>query len=450
MGRIAVSISHEAEYAVAVAFGVRTAGGRYVFPLDIDDRLDDRERKLLARFERMREIHEATQALAAEVDAAEDPAVADKRSVGFGRPRGATRRRRRTRAGARRRAAGARRRLDVAGSCPSATSAGHKGTLRPAAGASPARWTTPARRCSCAGPRAAPAPGLVTLAVPESLQPLFAAKVVEATTMALPEDDVEEVDPEPALAADAGPRARRARHRPGPAAVAGDRGAAAAAARPSPRRPAAPPAVLDAEALRTLAAVDDWWTRVDAPVRADAARRRVRAGCGRAAATRRTRTATSAPTTRPARGAATAAAAEWHQVVVLKGAKTVIAAPGRLGGGRAVREPGHGDRRHGRRPGRGRSARCSRRASRRSTPRASGVYLHGLAGEAVRERIGDAGLLAVDLPDALADRAQAPGADRGARAPGARLGFGVRDRAGDAPAPARRPRRAGREPATGR
>src|SRR5215207_10289479 len=42
--------------------------------------------------------------------------------------------------------------------------------------------------------------GLVTLAVPESLQPLFAAKVVEATTMALPEDDVEEVDPEPAIA----------------------------------------------------------------------------------------------------------------------------------------------------------------------------------------------------------------------------------------------------------
>ena len=40
----------------------------------------------------------------------------------------------------------------------------------------------------------------MTLAVPESLQPLFAAKVVEATTMALPEDDVEEIDPEPSLA----------------------------------------------------------------------------------------------------------------------------------------------------------------------------------------------------------------------------------------------------------
>ena len=77
MGRIAVSISHEAEYAVAVAFGVRTAGGRYVFPLDIDDRLDDRERKLIARFERMREIHEATQALAVEVAAADGDAADD-------------------------------------------------------------------------------------------------------------------------------------------------------------------------------------------------------------------------------------------------------------------------------------------------------------------------------------------------------------------------------------
>ena len=35
--------------------------------------------------------------------------------------------------------------------------------------------------------------GLVTLAVPESLQPLFASRVVEATTMSLPEDDVEDL-----------------------------------------------------------------------------------------------------------------------------------------------------------------------------------------------------------------------------------------------------------------
>jgi len=56
MARIALSITHEADYAVAIAFGVRTAGGRYVFPLDIEERLDERERRVLARIERMRAV----------------------------------------------------------------------------------------------------------------------------------------------------------------------------------------------------------------------------------------------------------------------------------------------------------------------------------------------------------------------------------------------------------
>ena len=60
MGRIALSITHESDYAVAIAFGVRTTGGRYVFPLDIEARLDDRERRILARMERLREQHEMT------------------------------------------------------------------------------------------------------------------------------------------------------------------------------------------------------------------------------------------------------------------------------------------------------------------------------------------------------------------------------------------------------
>ena len=63
MERVAVSISHESDYAVAIAFGIRTAGGRYVFPLDIEERLDDREKRLLARMERLRELHEANAAL---------------------------------------------------------------------------------------------------------------------------------------------------------------------------------------------------------------------------------------------------------------------------------------------------------------------------------------------------------------------------------------------------
>jgi len=64
MVRIAVSISHEADYAVAIAFGVRTAGGRYVFPEDIAARLDDRERRLLARMDRLRALNEAAGRLA--------------------------------------------------------------------------------------------------------------------------------------------------------------------------------------------------------------------------------------------------------------------------------------------------------------------------------------------------------------------------------------------------
>jgi phosphopantetheine--protein transferase-like protein len=60
MGRIAVSISHEGEYAVAIAFGVRTAGGTFVFPPDIEQRLDERERQILARMERLRKLDQET------------------------------------------------------------------------------------------------------------------------------------------------------------------------------------------------------------------------------------------------------------------------------------------------------------------------------------------------------------------------------------------------------
>jgi hypothetical protein len=54
MGRVAVSISHEAEYAVAIAYGVRIAGGRFLLPPDLDERLDEREAALMRRLERLR------------------------------------------------------------------------------------------------------------------------------------------------------------------------------------------------------------------------------------------------------------------------------------------------------------------------------------------------------------------------------------------------------------
>ena len=71
MERIAVSISHEREYAVAIAFGVRTAGGAFVFPLDIEARLDDRERRILARMERLRDLARGGRAAERQLGAAD-------------------------------------------------------------------------------------------------------------------------------------------------------------------------------------------------------------------------------------------------------------------------------------------------------------------------------------------------------------------------------------------
>jgi holo-[acyl-carrier protein] synthase len=56
MGRIAISISHESDYAVAIASGVRTAGGRFLYPPDIEERLSEREASLMRRFERLRAL----------------------------------------------------------------------------------------------------------------------------------------------------------------------------------------------------------------------------------------------------------------------------------------------------------------------------------------------------------------------------------------------------------
>lgn len=65
MGRIALSITHESEYAVAIAYGVRTAGGRFLYPPDIEERLSEREATMLKRFERLRALAKETAALEA-------------------------------------------------------------------------------------------------------------------------------------------------------------------------------------------------------------------------------------------------------------------------------------------------------------------------------------------------------------------------------------------------
>jgi NAD(P)H-hydrate epimerase len=272
--------------------------------------------------------------------------------------------------------------------------------------------------------------GLVTLAVPESLQPLFAAKVVEATTMALPEDDVEEIDPEPALARildhehDAlvvGPGLR-----PGLATaelvreLIGGSGDGEIA-----------PLVLDAEALRSIATLEAWWEgerrpAVLTPHAGEFAR--LRAGAGRDPSDDGDLVADDAARVAAARDAA----ATWGQVVVLKGARTVIAAPDGSVAIAPFENPalatgGTGDVLAGA---------VGALLAQGLDPFAAarlGVYLHGAAGDAARERLGDAGVLASDLPDglAIARKRLAGLAERRRR--GARLGFGARDEVTESP-----------------
>ena len=175
-----------------------------------------------------------------------------------------------------------------------------------------------------------------------------------------------------------------------------------------------------------------------AAVRPDAPRRRVRPAARRQRPRARRRTATSPTTTRRGSKAAAAAAAEWRQVVVLKGAKTVIAAPDGVGGDRAVREPGDGVRRHGRRA-RGHDRRAARAGpARRSTPRGWASTSTASRGRA-RPRADRRRGAARERPARRHARWAASGSPRspsGQRA-GAGSGFGARDdepAAGDAAA----------------
>jgi NAD(P)H-hydrate epimerase len=239
--------------------------------------------------------------------------------------------------------------------------------------------------------------------------------------MALPEDDVEELDPEPAIARifdhehDAlvvGPGLR-----PGLATAELVRQLIDAGGEERP------PLVLDAEALRSLASMDAWWegdrrTAVLTPHAGEF--KRLRAGSGVETDADGDLNDDDAARVAAAKDAATT----WHQVVVLKGARTVIAAPD----GEVVVAPfenpalatgGTGDVLAGT---------IGSLLAQGLTPFAAarlGVYLHGIAGEGARERFGDAGLLASDLPDglAIARRRLAALAER--RTSGKRLGFRV-------------------------
>jgi NAD(P)H-hydrate epimerase len=256
--------------------------------------------------------------------------------------------------------------------------------------------------------------GLVVLCVPASLQPVVAGRVPELITLGLPEGAPFEVDPEAAAAVLA------ARHhtgllvgpglRPGvPSARLVDRliGGPASSGAGAP-----PAAVLDAEALNGLAQRRRWWTRLErdcvlTPHPGEFAR---------------LDGAPVGPTDEERSDRARAAAARWRQVIVLKGARTVVAAPdGRVAvasfANAALGTGGTGDILAGA---------IGSLVAQGSDPWAAaclGVYLHGTAAEHVSERVGDAGLLASDLLPELprVRRHLSSARDRGVT--GRRLGF---------------------------
>ena len=127
------------------------------------------------------------------------------------------------------------------------------------------------------------------------------------------------------------------------------------------------------------------------------------------------------PTQAPA--AARDAASTWGHVVVLKGACTVVASPDGSAAVSTFENPalatgGTGDVLAGTIGGLLAQGLAPNAAAR------LGVHLHGMAGEAVRHRVGDAGLVAGDLPFEIARARHRLVADAARRAGAGTLDFG--------------------------
>jgi NAD(P)H-hydrate epimerase len=272
---------------------------------------------------------------------------------------------------------------------------GHKGTFgRVLAVAGSLDFAGAALMAGAAALRAGS--GLVTIAVPTTLQPLLAGRIPELITHGLAELAPYEVD--------AGEAAADLATLPADALLLGP---GLKPGRGTTRlvqlllsSPGAP-AVVDAGALEALSTLPRWWTRLARPIL-------VTPHPGEFA-----RLGRPSGTTDPSRTeAAIAAARDWQVVVVLKGAHSVIAGPD----GRIAVAPfelpvlasgGSGDILAGV------IASFLGQGLPPFGAAALGVYLHARAGELVSGELGDAGLMATDL------LMQIPRARRGLLQPGA-------------------------------
>ena len=227
--------------------------------------------------------------------------------------------------------------------------------------------------------------GLVTLATAHSLQPILASKLTEVTYLPLPESGPGIISPEAArlihqelshynvllLGCGLGQSQSAIRFIQ----------AALLRLKLEP-----PPLVLDADALNTLAKTPKWWQQLTdnailTPHPGEMAR------------------LTGLPIDKiqsDRAGIAKRMAVEWHKIIVLKGAYTVIAAPDGQSRISPIANPGlasggTGDVLSGVITG------LVAQGLSLFDAAACGVFLHGEAGEMVKARLGDAGMIASDL-----------------------------------------------------
>ena len=226
--------------------------------------------------------------------------------------------------------------------------------------------------------------GLVTIALPAAIQTAVASKATEPTYLPLPETSPGVIAP--TAAADVLDALRDCDSLLLGCGVgqADDTRRFIEAALYSDKR--LPPAVIDADGLNALAQTPHWWERIPDPAI-------LTPHPGEMARL----TEMSTPEVQSDRiGIAMESAARWRKIVALKGAYTVVAFPD----GGAMLSPfanaglasaGTGDVLAGSIAGLLSQGLPPQDAA------ALGVYLHGLAGERARARLGDTGMIASDL-----------------------------------------------------
>lgn len=225
--------------------------------------------------------------------------------------------------------------------------------------------------------------GLVTLATAATLLPVLAAKLTEVTHLPLPESQPGIVSPEAALLI--GQQINQYNVLLLGCGL-GQSQSAMKFVSSVLLKPGLPALVLDADALNTLAEIPKWWQELtnDAiltPHPGEMARL-----CGISVEEVQSDRA----------GLTTQKALEWHKTIVLKGAFTVIAAPdGRCRISRianpGLASAGTGDVLSGAIAG------LAAQGLPLFDAATLGVYLHGEAGEMVKTRLGDVGMIATDL-----------------------------------------------------